>query len=405
MKKYVITLLSIGCVLSSQAQDSQFTATLAEGESYPAYYSNIEHIVLKDVMTRYFETSDTGILSYGLEDLAKAEGHVCAAVAGAFLMAREGLKALAESYQNNPTPEITSSYDYNDKIFYRGGIKVTMSGKKGTGGAANAMGAILAFITGANDASGFSRGPDFPFANRRNLFMYDPELAFNPREGVEAIFTSMTTSYTKKNDKGETVDATFAECDGTWGECMEKTTCDKSVKVTYKFIGNNAEGKSARIKYIIDNYDKAITVEAVDNPVKMCAANTVSNVSGVWYDPDYNGSGFNFINTNGGLYAYFYGYKGSGNGIAQWLVTDKGPQMINKGKSYQLNVFSGFPGNGGSFTAKPTSGGSGVKPWGTMTVAFDNCTKGTITLEGQDGSVTHQIEKLASDDNASCFVR
>lgn len=291
-KKYLMALtivpLLVGCGSSSKVDSANskkdstkspevattsYKRVLAKDESYPSYYTDLEKIVLKDVMTKYFSINKKGIMSYGLEDVARAEGHGCEALTGAFVMTREALKYLANEYKKNPKPNETSSYDYEDGVLYRGGIKITMSGKDNTGGANNAMVNAMSYITGAKGANGFSHGPDFPFANRRNLLTYDENLKFNPREGIEAIFTSMKATYVKvdKDSKAETP-ATYEECKGTWGDCKETTVCDKSVKVTYKFIGIGKKFKdqSMRSKYVVDNYKDGLTLELVANPSKLC---------------------------------------------------------------------------------------------------------------------------------------
>lgn len=254
-----------------------FTHSQAEGimQTYPAYYQDIEKIQLKDVMTRYFGVNQTGLLSYGLEDAAKAGGHVCPAITGAFLMTREGLKALAKDYHDNPSDGI-SSYDANSGLLYRGGIKIIMSGKANSGGGNNAMTNVMSLITGAKGADGFKGGPDFPFANRQNLLSFDEALAFDPKTGIEAILTSMTATYEKKDADGNWQPATYEACKGTWRQCHEKTQCDRSVKVIYRFKDPAIIGKDPKapwpdkIKHILDNSDKAITVKRVDNPAAIC---------------------------------------------------------------------------------------------------------------------------------------
>ncbi len=251
-----------GVYQSSKCPTKTYRPKLAEGETYPAYYNDIERIVLKDVMTKWFDETGKGILSYGLEDAVRAEGHACYLVTGGFLMAREGLKALKKQYEDNPNLDITSSYDYENNIIYRGGVKVTMSGEEGTGSGLNAVGGVLHFITGASSSSGFKRGPDFPFANRQNLFEYDANLT-----GVKAIFTSMTATYTNIEDNSS---IPYAECKGTWHKCIEKTSCDKSVLVSYNIKTPKDKPWTERVKFILDNVDQAITIENVDNPSSLC---------------------------------------------------------------------------------------------------------------------------------------
>ncbi len=63
--------------------------------------------------------------------------------------------------------------------------------------------------------------------------------------------------------------------------------------------------------------------------------------------------------TPNGLFVYYYGYKGNGDGEAQWLLSKAMPGVIEKGKTYGVDMVSGFVGNGGSFTAKPIIPNSG----------------------------------------------
>lgn len=133
------------------------------------------------------------------------------------------------------------------------------------------------------------------------------------------------------------------------------------------------------------------------------SASTLSNVSGTWYDPAYDGSGFNISDFSSGLYVYFYGYKGNKNGEAQWLIVESGvPTPIEKGKTYIVKLVSGFVGNGGTLTTKPTTKASGTREWGEMQLTFNSCTSGTAILKGKDGTLTHNIVKLASIVGLDC---
>jgi len=264
-----LLLFACGSTDGSDINKNAYQPKLATGETYPTYYNDIERIVIKDVMTKWFDETGKGILSYGLEDAVRAEGHACYLVTGGFLMAREGLKALKKKYEEDPNQDVTSSYDYEDKVMYRGGIKVTMSGEEGTGSGLNAVGGVLHFITGASGSSGFKKGPDFPFANRQNLFAYDSNMT-----GVKAIFTSMTTTYTMDGEQ-----VPYSECKGTWmikkdgnkvPKCIETTACDKSIKISYSINTPKDKPWTERVKYILDHVDEAITIEDVDNPAKIC---------------------------------------------------------------------------------------------------------------------------------------
>lgn len=269
MKTRNTVLLLSGALLVGHA----FADPTVAGESYPAYYSSLDRIVLKDVMTRFFNVNSKGILSYGLEDAAKTAGHVCPAITGAFLMTQAGVEALAQSYRDQPSQYPVTSYDQDDKVIYRGGIKITMSGEGNQGGAPDAMANVMSMITGAKAVSGFKNGPDFPFANRQNLLTHDPSLTFSTKTGIEAIFTSMRAEYKDKDGNP----ATLQDCQGTWHQCTETTHCDRSVKVSYHFASPEIMGGDQKlpwdqkIKNIIDHRNLAIHVESVENPQALCA--------------------------------------------------------------------------------------------------------------------------------------
>lgn len=276
---FTAALFLVGCGGGGGGDNVAVTnKSSVEGESYPVYYEKAERVALKDVMARYFGVNKKGILSYGLDDAAKIEGHVCPIVTGGYLISREGIKALKNDYEKFPEKSVTSSYDYADKMLYRGGIKVTLGGKEGLGNATNAMAKVISMITGAESASGFKHGPDYPFANRQNLLLQDPKIPFSPKEGIEVIFTSMKSTYTKADKDGKDTNQPipYEQCEGLWGDCIEHTTCDRSVKITYKFATPEIMGAApknpwpATIKYIVDNYEKAINVQKVANPASMC---------------------------------------------------------------------------------------------------------------------------------------
>lgn len=264
-------------ILLAACMASTVQAAEQKANAFPDYYQAIEPIQLKDVMLSYFGSTPTGIVSYGLEDAGKTSGHICPAITGAFLMTREALRALAKYYKEHPSPDKITAYDPQSGLLYRGGIKVTMSGKADSGSAANAIAGVISHITGAKGASGFKGGPDFPFANRQNLLTYDDSLQFSPKDGIEVIFTGMTATYEKQDNNGKWQPTTYQACKGTWDDkCRETTQCDKSVKVTYHFKSPDIIGKTPqapwaeKIKNILDNADKAITVEDIANPKAVC---------------------------------------------------------------------------------------------------------------------------------------
>ncbi len=119
---------------------------------YPAFFDPIEPLLLHDPLAELLGTFTDGIVEIGYLDVVRLAGHSCPTVAGAFLMAKRGLKAL-----------------YGDDLPVRGEIAVEMPqaiGEGVTGVVAN----VLSFITGATDQGGF-HGLAGRF-DRRNLLSF-----------------------------------------------------------------------------------------------------------------------------------------------------------------------------------------------------------------------------------------
>lgn len=123
---------------------------------YPFFYEQVEPIRLRDPLAECLGAFAAGIMEIGYLDVARLAGHSCPTVAGAFLMARAGLRAL-----------------YGEALPVRGEIAVEMQqpiGEGVTGVIAN----VLSFITGAAGAGGF-HGLAGQF-DRRNLLSFGNDI-------------------------------------------------------------------------------------------------------------------------------------------------------------------------------------------------------------------------------------
>jgi len=120
---------------------------------YLAFFDDIEKIVVEDELLKFLGVNKTGIIEFSYVDIVKSAGHSCGTVAGAYLCAREGLKAL-----------------YPDGKPQRGKIKVEMK-KVPTEENAGVVGCVLSNITGATTDYGFGGIPTGEF-NRRELLFY-----------------------------------------------------------------------------------------------------------------------------------------------------------------------------------------------------------------------------------------
>jgi len=119
--------------------------------NYPAFYDRIPPIVTVDPLADVLGASDGGELVYRYEDMVKLAGHSCPTVAGAWLMAAEGLKAL-----------------YGEAKPVRGEVKVEIKSPKDEG-VAGVIGNCIALIVGAGDEGGF-KGLGGRMARNNRLF-------------------------------------------------------------------------------------------------------------------------------------------------------------------------------------------------------------------------------------------
>ena len=135
---------------------------------YQSFFDEIESIVLRDELTEFLGVNKTGMIEITYLDIVKMAGHSCATVAGAYLMALKGLRAL-----------------YAEEIPQRGEIKVEIKNSP-TEHNAGVVGSVLSNITGATTDYGFGGIPGGKF-NRRGL-LFD-----NVPIDTEVRFTRLDT--------------------------------------------------------------------------------------------------------------------------------------------------------------------------------------------------------------------
>ncbi len=124
---------------------------------YLPFFDDIEPIIVRDELAEFLGVNDDGIIDITYPDIVKSAGHSCATVAGAYLMALYGLKAL-----------------YEGDIPQRGEIKVELKKaprEENTG----VVGCVFSNITGATTDYGFGGIPTGKF-NRRDLLIYEADI-------------------------------------------------------------------------------------------------------------------------------------------------------------------------------------------------------------------------------------
>ena len=151
---------------------------------YPHFYTQIPPIKLYDPLSEFLGAFEDGHLSISYLDCVKLAGHSCPTVAGAYLMAKEGLKAL-----------------YGETLPERGSVKIEMkeSIEEGvTGVVCN----VISFILGASGVSGF-KGIQGNFS-RDNLVFFaadiPTEVKLTRLDTEESVNLSYNPSSIKPNE-------------------------------------------------------------------------------------------------------------------------------------------------------------------------------------------------------------
>jgi hypothetical protein len=119
---------------------------------YQKFFDEIDEIVLKDELAHFLGVNNTGIIEISYLDIVKTAGHSCGTVAGAYLTALLGLKAL-----------------FGEELPKRGEIKVELR-RIATEENAGVVGCVLSNITGATTDYGFGGIPTGKFCRRELLF-------------------------------------------------------------------------------------------------------------------------------------------------------------------------------------------------------------------------------------------
>lgn len=128
---------------------------------YPKFYDSIESIEVQDYLSSALGAFEGGKYTFNYIDSVKLAGHSCPTVAGAYIMAMVGLKAL-----------------YKDEIAVRGNIKVSFS-EGVEEGLTGVISNVISQITGATDKSGF-KGLSGKFA-RHSLMNFNEDIESSVR--------------------------------------------------------------------------------------------------------------------------------------------------------------------------------------------------------------------------------
>ena len=105
--------------------------------AFPAFFDQAPVLRLHDGLAQLLGATPDGVIEYRYADAVRLAGHSCPTVAGAWLCARAGLRAL-----------------YGEALPERGGIAVALPEAEDAG-VAGVVGQVLTLVTGAAGAGGF----------------------------------------------------------------------------------------------------------------------------------------------------------------------------------------------------------------------------------------------------------
>ena len=196
--------------------------------NYPEFFNSIEKIKLKDDLSNFLGATEDGIIEFSYIDVVKTAGHSCPTVLGAYLMTREGLKAL-----------------YKDELPKRGEIKVEFS-ERIEEGVAGVIANVMTNITGATVNSGFK--------GIMGLFSRNSLMAFESDIDSSVKFTRRDT-----NESVEVIyDPSSIGADPMMRELMQKSISRQASVEEAKEFGRLWQ---ERVEAISNNVDKVITIK------------------------------------------------------------------------------------------------------------------------------------------------
>jgi len=195
---------------------------------YPEFFDKVPVIRLKDDLSDFLGTFEDGIVEFSYVDIVKSAGHSCPTVAGAYLCALEGLKAL-----------------YKDEIPKRGEILVSFK-EEADEGVAGVIANVFTQITGATTTKGF-KGIAGNFA-RHDLMKFHDNIESSVKlqrlDNKSSVEVSYNPSSIPVNPKQQ--------------QLMQKilsSTATEEEKNSFKKIWQE------RVENILSNIDKSVTID------------------------------------------------------------------------------------------------------------------------------------------------
>ena len=195
---------------------------------YPDFFETIKPIKLKDELSEVLGAFEGGVIHFTYLDVVKSAGHSCPSIAGAYLMVREGLKAL-----------------YGEALPQRGDIKVLFK-EDILNGTTGVVANVFSLITGATSNWGF-KGLNGAY-DRRFLMFFNADIPLHVR--------------LQRNDTGTAIDIAYNPSsilpDPQMQPLMQKVLAGVTSVEEKELFGLLWQ---TRVRKILENFDKVILLQ------------------------------------------------------------------------------------------------------------------------------------------------
>lgn len=194
------------------------------------------------------------------------------------------------------------------------------------------------------------------------------------------------------------VDGELQVASPTFGDSSSCPTCTWFDPIHPSAMGQGVISNAAITK-LNASFDPAgvapLPVLSKTELASLASTETFVTIAGLWFDPAFDGEGYDMVQTAAGLTVFFYGYDSNGERL--WLISELLTERpaINVPVTLTMSV-----GDGGTFE-QPIPGAQ-LGDWGTLQITLADCGSGQFVLDGRDGVKTHAVQKLADSAGTSC---
>ena len=199
--------------------------------NYPIFFDKVQTISLQDPLSNFLGAFEDGKMEINYIECVKLAGHSCPTVAGAYLMALKGLKAL-----------------YGSDLPQRGSISIAMREEE-TEGVTGVTANVMSFITGANGVGGFKgiKGN----MSRNNLLSFNADISAEVKLTRTDTNKSVNISYNPSSILPE------PQMQALMGKCMQGLANEEEKKE----FGILWQKRVEKILLSTELWDQMITIE------------------------------------------------------------------------------------------------------------------------------------------------